>query len=113
MWWLCARPRLTRAVWLSVGAVAAAYLWAFAFGKGIPGYMTTAALNRHPGTFPDANAAFAVAAGAFLLTPVPVYLCAPLQLRGSGRSLQYPILLAVCAVGGAALFGATEATRLL
>jgi hypothetical protein len=71
--------------------------------------MSTAALDRHPGSFPDANAAFAVAIASFLVSPLPVYLCAPLHFRKCDHAMNYPVWLVLCASFGAVVFGAAEA----
>lgn len=62
---LQSHARFVRALCTVVGSLAAGYLWAAVFGKGVPGLKGAVALDDSD-SFPDANVAFLAALGFYV-----------------------------------------------
>ena len=88
-----------RATCAVAGSVAAGYLWAAAFGKGIPGLETAEQLDRSD-SFPDANAA--------LLLATLVYVASPAVASWAAKTIiprAWASWLVVTGLAGGVVFG--------
>lgn len=84
------------------GSLAAGYLWAVAFGHGIPGLKGTEALAKAT-SFPDANVAFLAALGVYGASPMAAGIA-----RGWLTTAALGGWLAITALIGAAVFALTR-----
>jgi hypothetical protein len=87
--------RLLRIVFGVLGTLAAAYLWAAVFGRGIHGLKDTTAAND-ASSLPSANVALVAAIACFAVAPF-----ASAWYAGAGRPLP---LYAFCAIAGGLIF---------
>jgi hypothetical protein len=99
------RVRLINGACLLAGSVAAAYLWAVIFGRALPGLKSGYALSQgSESDIPNANLAFIVAVGVFLVSPAANTWWTN---RGFGTAQQLT-WLGLTALAGAGVFAVAQ-----